>query len=197
MVAAAMNPVRIVGKWISGYALDIHTISSTYLGVNEYGHDVFESKRSDLGELLYRMKYRADREAASAIVEAAVALLQRSRIRFDVIVPVPPSGSRQVQPVRIVAGGIGEALDLPVSECVTVTRPATQLKGVVDPERRTELLDGLYSVERAQTRGKSVLLFDDLYRSGATMNAVTELLMSEGRAAAVRALAITKTRSRR
>ena len=167
------------------------------MGVNEFGHDVFDNKRSDLGELLYRMKYREDRAAASAIVETAVVFLQRSRNKFDVIVPVPPSGSRPVQPVRIVAEGIGEALDLPVAECVSVTRPATQLKGVVDPEKRTELLEGLYSVERAQTRGKSVLLFDDLYRSGATMNVVTELLMSEGRAAAVRALTITRTRSRR
>ena len=67
----------------------------------------------------------------------------------------------------------------------------------MDPGKRTELLDGLYTVESAQTRGRSVFLFDDLYRSGATMNAVTELLMSEGKATAVRALTIAGTRRRR
>ena len=91
-MAAAMNPKRIFGNWISGYALDIHTISSTYMGVNESGHDVFDNKRSELGELLYRIKYQGDRSAACEIVEAAVAFLERSRNRFDVIVPVPPSG---------------------------------------------------------------------------------------------------------
>ena len=194
-MTTAMNPRRIVGKWISGYALDIHTISSTYMGINEFGHDVFDNKRSELGELLYRMKYYGDRSAASAIVEAAVAFLQRSRNKFDVIVPVPPSGNRSVQPVPILANGIGRALNLPVAECVSATRPATQLKGIMDPEKRTELLEGLYRVERAHTQGKSVLLFDDLYRSGATMNAITELLMTRGRAEAVRALTITRTRS--
>lgn len=186
-----------MGNWISGYALDIHTISSTYLGVNELGYDVFHNKRSELGELLYRMKYQGDRSAACEIVEAAVAFLERSRNRFDVLIPVPPSGNRLVQPVSILAKGIGRALELPVAECVSATRPTTQLKGVVDPERRTELLEGLYTVEERHTRRRSVLLFDDLYRSGATMNAVTELLMTEGKAKAVRVLTITRTRSRR
>lgn len=65
----------------------------------------------------------------------------------------------------------------------------------MDPENRTELLEGLYSVERAHTQRKSVLLFDDLYRSGATLKAITELLMTQGRAGAVRVLTITRTRS--
>ncbi|MDE0262504.1 MAG: phosphoribosyltransferase family protein [Bryobacterales bacterium] len=195
-MAVEMNPTRIFGNWKSGYALDIHTISSTYLGINEFGHDVFDNKRSYLGELLYRLKYQEDRSAASGIVEAAVAFLQRYRNKFDVMVPVPASGRRRLQPVLMLANGIGKALDLPVANCVSANRPATQLKGVMDPERRNELLEDLYRVERAQTQGKSVLLFDDLYRSGATMNAVTELLVAEGRAEAVRVLTITKTRSR-
>ena len=37
--------------------------------------------------------------------------------------------------------------------------------------------------------------FDDLYRSGATMNAIADLVKKEGRATAVRVLTITKTRS--
>ena len=194
-MAAAMNPRRIVGNWISGYALDIHTISSTHMGINEFGHDVFDTKRSELGELLYRMKYHQDRSAASAIVEAAVSFLQRSRNKFDVIVPVPPSGSRRVQPVPILANGIGEALTLPVADCIFATRPTKQLKGVMYPQKRTELLEGLYSVRRAHTQGRSVLLFDDLYRSGATMKAITTLLMTQGKAEAVRVLTITRTRS--
>ena len=65
----------------------------------------------------------------------------------------------------------------------------------MDPEKRRELLEGLYTVDALQTQDKSVLLFDDLYRSGATLNAITELLMTEGRAKAVRVLTITRTRS--
>ena len=194
-MVAAVNPMQIVGHWKSGYALDTHTISSTYLGINEFGHDVFDNKRSNLGELLYRMKYRGDCSVASEIVEAAAAFLKRFRVGFDVIVPVPPSGKRSPQPVIVLATGIGKALNVPVSDCVSTTRPTTQLKGVVDAEKRRELLKGLYRVRKARTKGKSILLFDDLYRSGATMNAITDLLMTQGKAKAVRVLTITRTRS--
>src|SRR6266536_2675532 len=50
---------------------------------------------------------------------AVAAFVKPSRGKFDLIVPVPPSGARRVQPVFILAKGIGEALNLPVAECVT------------------------------------------------------------------------------
>jgi len=192
---ASTNPKKIVGKWVSGIALDVHTISSTYLGTNEAGHNVFDTKRSELGELLYRLKYNGDRSAAAEIVAAAAAAVRPSRAKFDLIVPVPPSGIRAVQPVIILAKGLGTSVDLPVIECVTTTRGATQLKGVTDPEQRKQLLNGLHAVDAKHTRGKNILLFDDLFRSGATMNAITTLLMGAGMAANVYALAITQTRS--
>ncbi len=46
-------------------------------------------------------------------------------------------------------------------------------------------------------QGKGVLLFDDLFRSGATMNAITAALYDEGGAGNVFALTITRTRSHR
>lgn len=146
--------------------------------------------------MLYRLKYRGDREAAQDIVDTASAFLRRHRSKFDILVPVPPSGARAIQPVTTVAQGIGRAIGLPVVECISLTRPATQLKGVMDRERRAELLEGLHAVDTSQTRGKNILLFDDLFRSGATMNAVTDLLMREGNAASVRVLTLTRSRSK-
>ena len=49
------------------------------------------------GELLFRLKYRGDLSAVTEIVEAATDFLRRSRNRFDLIVPVPPSGHREGQ----------------------------------------------------------------------------------------------------
>jgi competence protein ComFC len=192
---ANINPQKITGKWLSGFALDVHTTSSIYLGVNEAGHEIYDTKRSEIGELLYRLKYRGDMAAAGEIIDAVSKFLAPHRDKFDLIVPVPPSGVRAVQPVIVVARGIGAALDIPMIECVTTTRGAAQLKGVLDPDKRNELLAGLHAVDPAHTAGKNILLFDDLFRSGATMNAITELLMAAGKAASVRALTITRTRS--
>ena len=192
---AKINPQKIIGRWQSGIALDLHTLSSTYLGVNEFGHEVYDTTRSEIGELLYRLKYRGDMAAAREIIDTAATYLAPHRGKIDVIAPVPPSGARAVQPVITLARGISAKLDIPVADCITTTQPAMALKGVLDPDKRKELLDGLHAVDVAQTRGKQILLFDDLFRSGATMNAITDLLTTTGKAAAVRALTITRTRS--
>ncbi len=53
---AKIDPRKIEGAWVAGIALDQHTISSIYTGVNEYGHDSYESQRTELGALMYRLK---------------------------------------------------------------------------------------------------------------------------------------------
>ncbi len=65
----------------------------------------------------------------------------------------------------------------------------------MDRERRKALLAGLHEIDASKTEGRHIRLFDDLFRSGSTVNAITDLMMGEGRARSVRVLAITKTRS--
>ena len=125
----------------------------------------------------------------------AADYLKQETGKFDMIVPVPPSGTRAVQPVITLAKGISEVTKLPLVECVTLTRPATQLKGVTDIDKRKELLAGLHAVDTTRTKGKRILLFDDLFRSGATMNEITDLLLDAGQAESVSVLTITRTRS--
>lgn len=190
----AVHPMKIEGRWVSGVALDYHTTSSTPIGPNEAGHMQFDTVRPEIAELLYQLKYKENQAAAQGIVAAAVAFLQPHRTKFDVLVPVPPSSHRSVQPVLLLAQGIGAALNLPVADCISATRPTAQLKAVTDPSKRQELVNGLYAVAREQVVGKNVLLFDDLFRSGTTMNAITDVLLQNGGANSVRALTITKTR---
>jgi len=72
-----------------------------------------------------------------------------------------------------------------------------QLKNVNDPEERKKLLrESLHIVGTYSIKGKSVLLVDDLFRSGSTLEVATELLRQAG-AAWVCALTMTKTRSNR
>lgn len=195
MAIVEIHPQQIVGKWTTGVALDLHTTSSTPIGPGPSGHMLFDTLRPPIAELLYQLKYRGDRSAAQSIIETAAHFLQQYRDKFDLIIPVPPSTPRAMQPVLVLAAGLGAAVNLPVVSCISTTRPTTQLKGVTDPIQRSQLLDGLYTVDAAQTSSKRVLLFDDLYRSGSTMNAITDVLVNHGAAASVSALTITRTRS--
>jgi competence protein ComFC len=195
MTIVKIKPIKIEGRWNSGVALDLHTTGSTPIGYNEFGHMQFDTVRPEIAELLYRLKNRTDKDAAGPIIETAANFLAAHRDKFDSIVPVPPSHQRPLQPVIVLAEGIGAALGVPVLSCITTTRPTTQLKNVTDPEERKKQVDGLYQVDATQTRGRSILLFDDLFRSGTTMNAITDELLGPGQAAVVRAITITKTRS--
>ncbi len=190
-----IHPQKIEGRWKSGVALDFHTTSSTPVGYNEAGYMQFDTVRPEIAELLYQLKYRADQRAARGIIAAAASFLQPHLAKFEMIIPVPPSIVRAVQPVIVLARGIGAALGVPVVECITTTRPTTQLKDVTDPDKRRELIADLYAVDPIHTAGKGILLFDDLFRSGTTMNAITDVLMQQGKASVVRALTITRTRS--
>jgi competence protein ComFC len=72
----ATNPREMKGSWDSGCTLDLHTISSTMIGYNEFGHPEFDTQRSPLGELVYRLKYKNDKGVLPAIV-ATVAFVSQ------------------------------------------------------------------------------------------------------------------------
>ncbi len=126
--------------------------------------------------MLYRLKYKGDRSTVPEIVETAVEYQRPQRSKFDRIVPVPPSRIRPIQPVIILAQGIGAALDLPVAvNCIGTTRPSGQLKDVSSPEERRALITGLHTADPGIAAQKNILLFEDLFRSSAGNGADREV----------------------
>jgi competence protein ComFC len=196
-MSVEIHPRKIRGKWAEGFALDLHTTSSTFLGYDGYGHPQFETVRSELGELLYKLKYRADPSAVDSIAETAAEFLTKEwRVNVDLIVPVPPSDTgRKRQPVLEVARAISDRTGIELClDCLMKVKQTPQLKNVFDFKERIAALDGAFAVEKAKIQRKRVLLFDDLFRSGATMNTITECLITGG-AKVVYALTLTRTRS--
>lgn len=145
-VVISIHPQRIPGRWRQGYALDIHTEGSIFLGHDEFGRPRFDTKRSEAGDLLYRLKYQGDQTAVADLIEAASAFIHS--------------------------------------------------KGRFDYDQRWRLLADLHEVDRPGVQGKRILLFDDLFRSGATMNSVAAALYEQGGVADIFALTVTRTRSK-
>ena len=77
------------------------------------------------------------------------------------------------------------------------TKPTSQLKEVLSPAERKEILKDVFSVKDERYKSKKVLIFDDLYRSGSTMNEVANVLLNKGEVSSVFVLTITKTRKNR
>jgi hypothetical protein len=125
-----IHPTEIKGSWDTGYVLDRHTISSTMIGYNEFGHPEFDTQRSPLGELVYRLKYKADKNTIPPIVEAVARFLQGRAIQIEVIVPMPPSKlQRPYQPVIEIASELSKALGIALdTTSLKKTKTTPQMK---------------------------------------------------------------------
>ena len=189
-----IRPSKIPGNWADGYAPDAHKMKSEYIG-DEYGYPRFDTTRTPLGELLYRLKYRQDQTAIEPIVHTVVNFLNSWGIPFDAIVPVPPSNTRRsIQPVIEVSKGISEISGILLCEtCIRKVKDTGQLKDVTDPQKRKQFLKDAFTVDQEKTFEKKLLLFDDLYRSGETVNEIARVLSNEGKASAVYLLTLTRS----
>lgn len=191
-----INPMKIPGGWRQGYVLDYHTLGSDFLGYDDLGRPQFDTKRTELGEILYRLKYKSDRSVIATIVETAVNFIETWNPGISVILPVPASKPRAYQPVLEIARNLSTRLTIPIrDDCIVKVKKTPELKNIYDYHTRLELLEDAHRVQEASLNGENVLLFDDLYRSGATLNAITDVLYSKGEATNIFALALTRTRS--
>lgn len=199
-MTVAIDPMRLEGAWRLGWALDFHTVSSEFTGYDEFGHPRFDTTRSELGELVYRLKYRDDDSAVEPIAATMAEFLgpkEKLLARTHAVVPVPASVQRARQPVRAIAERLGRLTSKAcIPEAVSKTEDTPQLKNIDDVDERRELLEAVFRVDPAVVADRGILLVDDLYRSGATANALT-LALYAGGAKRVYLLAATRTRSRR
>jgi predicted amidophosphoribosyltransferase len=191
---ATANPRKIDGPWADGRVLDLHSSGSEFLGYDEYGHEQFDTRRTEVGELLYRLKYRSDASALDEIGTVAEEFIRSWGIRFDVIVPAPPTRARRVQPLHQIADELARRFNVPVVKAVSKKAAgAAELKNLREFHERQAVLQDALVVNGRGIVGKRVLLVDDLIRSGATLGAVAAALTDAG-TAMIFAFALTKTR---
>ena len=198
------NPQKLNGHWNEGWALDLHT-SSSHPIKDEYGNITgWDTKRPPIAEELYRLKYWREQYRVDSIARTAAEFLNKykSKWQLDLIIPIPPSDTtRDFQPVYEMAKSIGRLAGLPVDfNTLRKVKSTSQLKEIEDPDTRREILKDAFSINFNALNalsGKIVLIFDDLYRSGETLNAVCDVIMNKGKARGVYVLTITKTRSKR
>ena len=195
-----LNIQTLNGHWTEGFALDLHTTSSTPIGVNEQGRTLFDTKRPEIAEHLYQLKYCSDKSHINIIAqEAANFINSKPNWKLHKLIPIPPSDTeRTFQPVYELAKAIEIICKLEVDfTTLKKLKSTSQLKTIDDPEQRREILQDAFDITPNILAGENILLFDDLFRSGESLNAVCDIVKNKGKAANVYVLTITKTRSKR
>lgn len=189
----SINPITIKGNWDEGYALDIHTISSDPIGEDVYGHMQYSTVRSEMGELLYKFKYKGKYDILQNILDLAKPFLDHWSVlnSVDIILPVPPSTQRIYQPAVEIAQAIAEYLNISFSD--KILQKITDGKSK-DMTRSNKNLTGSIIALLKAKKPHEILLVDDLYSTGATLEECVRVLRQDELLKRIYVLTMTKTR---
>ncbi len=205
------HPIELHGNWEWGVALDLHTKASFPIFDEENRIVGWNTIRTEIGEQLYKLKYvdepiaqkkrRAEglaREMADAIFWLWDSLSTQVEIDKNEwrLLSVPPSKKRSFQPVEEIKSALMDIIGLSSSIFIR-KKDYKELKNIDDEQERIQALWNAFDVVDGGLEGKNVIVIDDLYRSGATLEAVTRVLKTQGCAKNVFVITLTKTRTKR
>jgi predicted amidophosphoribosyltransferase len=185
---------KMNGPWDLGYSLDKHTLSSTYIGDDDRGRPKFDTKRTEVGEALYQLKYKSAHALAGALANEIVSSLGSYFKGASVVVPIPPSKRRSRQPTAEIAKEVGNLTGIQYREDLLVKRIKTpQMKDIASREERLALLRSAFATQDVLVSRADVLLIDDLFDTGSSLEAATLVLRDYAKIRKVFVVTVTRS----
>ena len=144
--------------------------------------------RGPMKSSMYRFKYGNRRCYAGVFATDAERTLGDwiRRKNPQVIVPVPlyfrKRKKRGYNQAEVWAGALGKQMGIPVERRALFRLRATRPQKELNPAGRMYNLDRAFCVRGELVRGKRILLADDIYTTGSTMDSAAEELLAAGAA---------------
>lgn len=141
-------------------------------------------KDSPVQELLHRIKYGGQKEAARDLGRHYGYLLREQALyqSVEAIVPVPLHPRREHQrgfnQSAWFGRGLAEAMEVTCLEKALVRIKATRTQTAMNRQARLDNMEGAFHIERpAEISGRHILLVDDVMTTGATLEGCARLLL--------------------
>ena len=135
---------------------------------------------------MYRFKY-GNRRAYGDIFAAEAAALLGSWIRDiapDVIIPIPlhfrKKQIRGYNQAEVWARALSKKLGIPADAKAMLRLRATVPQKALNPAARDDNLRNAFYVKKGRVQGKTILLADDIYTTGSTMDEAAKVLLAAG-----------------
>jgi competence protein ComFC len=140
-----------------------------------------------LRDMIHDFKYRGRKKWAKPLGLLMVETLQKDP-RFhaiDMVVPVPLHVKRKAMrgynQSELLAKEIGRSLGLPVAvDILCRIKDTPSQTGLRRKGRQMNLADAFQIIDSSSLRGKNILLVDDIYTTGATVETCSRILKTEG-----------------
>ncbi len=149
-------------------------------GIGVFGYD------EHIRESIYRFKYSNQRRYASFYADAIARRYgqQIKRWNIDAIIPVPMYKLKQYQrgynQAQLIAAELGKILKIQVESDILIrTRRTRPMKELNDQERNKNLQNA-FKISENIVKYKRILLVDDIYTTGATIDACSSELLDVG-----------------
>lgn len=133
-----------------------------------------------------RFKYRNRREYADFYVQELLRSCAGSVRSWgpEALIPIPLHKSRMrsrgFNQAELVARGLGEILEIPVENALLVRAKRTRPQKDLNYRERAENLKNAFQVTQNDVELKKVLLIDDIYTTGSTVDAAAKALKERG-----------------
>lgn len=137
-------------------------------------------------ESISRFKYKNRREYGNFYGEELWRSCEKA-VRswdIDVLIPIPLHKSRRrargFNQAELIAVRLGEKLKIPVAADILVrVRKTKAQKELSDQERKINLKNA-FQVVKNEVKSKNILLIDDIYTTGSTIDAASAVLLEAG-----------------
>lgn len=178
-----VNLRELHGNWDRGFALHKHVLSSTPIGYNQAGHMQYDTTRSEPGEALFQLKYRNDFNQAEPLAQAMRDHIVPALGQFAMVIPMPATTPRPRQPVQEIAEKLAALIDTFYANGLLLKVPpapgAPAIKNLGTKADKVAALAQRFVLNPAILPNDGqwgALLVDDLYDSGATLEAACAIL---------------------